>query len=144
MTQSKIYVGEFNRPHGDNIRHCARRLERRGIPASVLPHKTSLRIERPPEMGWMDFKQAIRGQLNPRIGSVLLHSQSSGNSYLCRNRGNRPGRFERVYHHSARVAMRLARATSQSKPACESVDFCLASRQRDAECEFLGFRTRLC
>jgi hypothetical protein len=81
MTQSKIYVGEFNRCRGDNIRHCARRLGRRGIPAFVLPHKTSLRIERSADMGWVDFKQAIRAQLNPRIGSVLLHSQSSGNSY---------------------------------------------------------------
>jgi hypothetical protein len=97
MKPQKIYVAEFNRCRGDNIRVCARRLERRhGIPTSVIPHKTSLRIERPLDMDWPTFTQVIRRQLNPKIGSVLLHSQSTGNSFLCRNTGNRPGRFERV------------------------------------------------
>lgn len=94
--KQRIYVAEFNRCRGDNIRHCARRLDRLGIPTSVISHKTSLRMERPAGMDWPDFARAVRRQINPSIGSVLLHSQRTGNTFLCRNRGNRRGRFERI------------------------------------------------
>lgn len=92
----RIYIAEFNRCRDDNIRRCARRLVRQGISTTVIPHKSCLRMERPADMDWPDFKRAVRRQLNPRIGSVLLHSQATGNTFLCRNRGNRPRRFERV------------------------------------------------
>jgi len=94
--KKRIYVGEFNRCRGDNIHRCARRMDRLGIPTTVIPHKTSLRIERPADMDWPDFARAVRRQLNPSIGSVLLHSQWTGNTLLCRNHGNRRSRFERV------------------------------------------------
>ena len=92
----QMYVGEFNRCLGDNIPRCARRLDRLGIPTSVIAHKTALRMERPHDMNWPDFARAVRSQLNPRNGSVLLHSQRTGNTFLCRNRGNRRSKFERV------------------------------------------------
>lgn len=93
---TSVYVGEFNRCRGDNIRRCASRLERGGVPASPIPHLTALRIERPAGMDWPTFARTIRGELSPRIGSVVLHSQTTGNTFLCRNKGNRPGRFEKV------------------------------------------------
>jgi hypothetical protein len=96
MTRNKSYIAEFNRCRGDNIRRCARRLERRGIPTSAIRHKTTLRMERPVGMGWPYFIRAVRDQLTPRIGSVLLHSQRTGNTFLCSNRGNRPGRFQSI------------------------------------------------
>lgn len=96
MSHIKIYVGEINRCRGDNIRLCARRLNRQGIPTSVIPHKTSLRMERPADMSWPDFTRSVRSQLNRRIGSILMHSQSTGNTFLCSYRSNRPGRFQRI------------------------------------------------
>ena len=41
------YFAEFNRVIGDNIRIAAKSLNRIGLGASILPHKTSLVIERP-------------------------------------------------------------------------------------------------
>lgn len=94
--KNQVYVGEFNRCRGDNIRRCARRLNRQGLPTSVIQHKTSLRIVRPADMSWLDFTRAVRGELNPHIGAILIHSRSTGNTFVCRNRGNRPGRFQRL------------------------------------------------
>lgn len=89
------YFGEFNRVLRDNIRFAARMLRRLGLDVQVLPHRTSLMIERPRGMSWADFKDAVRSVLQPRRGSVMLSSESSGNTYICTNRGNRPGRFVR-------------------------------------------------
>lgn len=96
MKNLRIYVAEFNRCRGDNIRLCVRRLNRLGICTSIIPHKTSLRMERPVDMSWANFLNVLRSQLNPRLGAVLLFSQRTGNAFLCRNRSNRPGRFARV------------------------------------------------
>ncbi len=90
------YISEWNRTIGDNIRVAARRLRGWGLNVSVLSHKTSLVIERPHGMAWSDFKTAIRSALQPRYGSVLIFSESTGKSFVCSNRGNRPGRFQRV------------------------------------------------
>jgi hypothetical protein len=92
----KRYFAEFNRVVGDNIRITARSLRRLGIGAQVLPHKTSLVIERPKSMAWGTFKNAIRAALQPRRGSVLISSESTGNTFICQNRGNRAGRFQRL------------------------------------------------
>lgn len=90
------YIAEWNRVLGDNIRRAATRLQKKGVLVSVLPHKTALLIERPDEMGWIEFKNLVRNELNRRHGSVLLFSESTGNTFICQYRGNRPGRFQRV------------------------------------------------
>ena len=64
------YFAEFNRVIGDNIRSAARSLNRMGLKASLLPHKTSLVIERPKSMPWAQFRGAILAVLQPRRGSV--------------------------------------------------------------------------
>lgn len=89
------YFGEFNRVICDNIRIAARRLRRLGLNAQVLPHKTSLVIVRPRGMSWADFTTAVAAVLQPRRGSVMLSSEATGSTFICNNRGNRPGRFIR-------------------------------------------------
>ncbi len=97
MTQQRVYVAEFNRTYADNIRKCARRLERWwGLNVELIPHKTTLRIERPPDMSWRRFTDALRSVINPRLGAVLLFSKSTGNVFLCSNTGNQPGVFQRI------------------------------------------------
>ena len=92
----KTYVAEFNRAKGDNIRLIESHLQRRGIDATRLPHPTTILIERPSTMPWRDFKDAIRSVLQPRRGSVMIASQTTGKVFICSNRGNRPGLFQRV------------------------------------------------
>jgi len=90
------YFAEFNRVVGDNIRIAARRLARMGLNANVLPHKTSLVIERPSSMPWPQFTAAILAVIQPRRGSVVMSSEYSGRAWICQNSGNRPGRFQRL------------------------------------------------
>lgn len=90
------YFAEFNRVIGDNIRIAAKSLNRIGLGASILPHKTSLVIERPSSMSWGQFTAAVRAVLQPRRGSVIMSSQHSGKAWICQNRGNRPGYFQRL------------------------------------------------
>ena len=71
------YFAEFNRVVGDNIRVAARSLNRMGLQASLLPHKTSLVIERPKSMSWAQFRAAILAVLQPHRGSVMLSSRCS-------------------------------------------------------------------
>lgn len=89
------YFAEFNRVVRDNIRIAATTLRRQGLDAQVLPHKTSLLIERPRRMPWSDFTIAVAAVLQPQRGSVMLSSETTGNTFICNNRGNRPGRFVR-------------------------------------------------
>jgi len=91
----RTYFGEFNRVVGDSIRHAMRVLQSWGLDVHLLPHKTALRIERPDGMSWADFKRAIRAVLQPRRGSVMISSESTGRTYVCSNRGNQPGSFQR-------------------------------------------------
>lgn len=90
------YFAEFNRPRGDSIRITERGLRRSGLQANQIAHKTSLVIERPSAMSWRTFKNAIRAELQPRRGSVVIFSERTGNTFLCSNRGNQPGRFQRL------------------------------------------------
>lgn len=90
------YFAEFNRVIGDNIRIAARSLNRMGLNASLLPHKTSLVIERPKSMPWAQFRGTILAVLQARRGSVILTSEYSGKAWICQNRGNRPGQFQRL------------------------------------------------
>jgi hypothetical protein len=90
------YLTEWNRARGDNIRHTAEKLERRGLRVTLLPHKTSILIERPALIDWANFKDILRNELQPRTGSIMVLSQTTGNAFICSNRGNRPGQFVRV------------------------------------------------
>jgi hypothetical protein len=89
------YFGEFNRVVGDNIRASIRRLRRRGVETDRLPHKTALVLERPDDMSWSEFSDAVTSVLHPKRGSVMLSSESTGRTFICQNRGNRPGRLVR-------------------------------------------------
>ena len=56
MANERVYVAEFNRTYADNIRKCASRLERWwGLNVEFVPHKTTLRIERPPDVTLADL-----------------------------------------------------------------------------------------
>ena len=90
------YFAEFNRVIGDNIKIPARSLSRLGLNVSILPHKTSLIIERPRSMSWLQFTAAILAVLQPRRGSVIMSSEHSGKAWICQNRGNRPEKFQRL------------------------------------------------
>ncbi|UCI05238.1 hypothetical protein [Mesorhizobium sp. B1-1-8] len=92
---TRRYFGEFNRVRGDNIRLAARRLRRRGLDATILSHRTTLEISRPEDMPWSVFTGAIRAQLQPRRGSVMISSEQTGNTFLCSFVGNQTGRFRR-------------------------------------------------
>ena len=94
--QDKEYVAEFNRPRNDNIRLCAAELQRWGLVVTRLPHLTTLLIKRPAYMSWRDFKAAIRSVLQPRLGSVVIASRRTGRIFICSNRGNQAGLFQRV------------------------------------------------
>ena len=90
------YTAETNRAMRDSIRWVKGFLERQGIKVTLLAHLTSMLLERPPEMTWTGFKTLIRSVIQPRIGSVLLTSCTTGNVFLCSNRGNQPGVFQRL------------------------------------------------
>ncbi len=90
------YFAEFNRVRSDNIRRVAASLQRCGLDVSILTHRTSLEIIRPDEMSWKSFTHAIRAQLQPRRGSVLISSERTGNTFICSFAGNKPGRFQRL------------------------------------------------
>jgi hypothetical protein len=90
------YFAEFNRVRGDNIRMAARSLRRRGLRVRVLQHRTALEISRPKAMPWPIFTRAIRAELQPRRGSVIISSESTGRTFTCHNGGNQPGRFQRL------------------------------------------------
>jgi hypothetical protein len=92
MSQDRVYVCEFNRTYADNIRKCARRLERWwGLNVDFIPHKTTLRVERPPGMSWetLQGRAAFGHQSARRRGAafqqgnrqrvlVLEYRQSAG------------------------------------------------------------------
>lgn len=91
-----IYIAETNRAKHDSIRLAVSILERRGIRVTRIAHLTSVLLERPSEMTWSEFKDVIRTVPQPRIGSVLLTSCKTGRAFLCDNRGNQPGVFQRI------------------------------------------------
>ena len=88
------YFAEFNRVTGDNIHRAARSLRRSGLDVTVLPHKTSVVIERPSSVSWPELKKAICGVLQPRRGSVMISSEATGKTFICQNGGNSPGLFK--------------------------------------------------
>jgi hypothetical protein len=100
----RVYYAEFNRAYGD-IRRVARRLESWwGLNVEIVPHKTTVRIERPPDMGWKRFSDALRSVLDERLGAVILFSASTGNVFLCSNRGNMPGIIQKIHTGGRKAA----------------------------------------
>ena len=91
-----IYLAETNRALRDNVRWVVAYLERHGITVTRIRHLTALLLERPPSMSWAEFKAVIRSVLQPRIGSIVLSSCRTGRVFLCSNRGNQPGVFQRL------------------------------------------------
>jgi hypothetical protein len=89
----KRYFAELNRAIGDSIQVAKRKLERQGVNCETLSHKTALVIERPANMPWPEFTKKIRSVIHPRRGSVMMSSEATGRTFICQNRGNRPGKF---------------------------------------------------
>lgn len=88
---SREYVVELNRGDGDSVRKSKRYFERQGIEADLLPHKTTLNLIKPSGMRFARFKRIVARAVQPDIGSVVMFSRSTGNVFICNNRGNRPG-----------------------------------------------------
>lgn len=91
----KQYITELNRCIGDQTSRVIGRLERLGYQVDRLPHLTTLRIRRPLGKTFLEFKSDLRRCVQSRRGSILLAS-STGRSWICNMRGNRPGTFVRV------------------------------------------------
>lgn len=90
------YFAEFNRPVGDRIQVAANDLRRLGLTVNAVPHKTSLSIVRPKSMRWRAFTGCIKAVLQPRRGSAIIFSEATGNTFICRSTGKRPGPFQRL------------------------------------------------
>lgn len=90
------YIAEFNRCIGDSITRAMRRLERRGYEVERVPQLTTLCIQRPKGLSFDEFMDDLRALLQPRRGSLILAS-SSGRSWSCSFRRNRPGDFVRLF-----------------------------------------------
>jgi len=91
------YIIEFNRVIYDDIRRAAWIFQKKwGIAAQVVTHKTTLVVIRPKQMSWSKFKGIILQMIQPRRGSALIFSERTGASYICSNRGNRPGQFQLI------------------------------------------------
>jgi hypothetical protein len=90
------YFAELNRPIGDSIQTALRTLRRRGLRTHTLPHKTSLLVERPPGMRWKAFTRRLKAVLQPKRGSAIVFSEATGNAFVCRSNGRRPGPFRRL------------------------------------------------
>lgn len=89
------YFAEYNRTIRNSIRLTAVELRQLGIENDRLPHLTALVLERPDDMSWREFSDAVTSVLHPEYGSVMLSSEASGRTFICQNRGNRPGRLVR-------------------------------------------------
>lgn len=94
--RTMTYFIEINRCLRDASARFIRHLERCGLIVERLPHKTAYRIVRPICVTFADMRQALTAGLNPRLGSVLLFSASTGNAWVMSNRGNRRGVFVRM------------------------------------------------
>lgn len=90
---TRRYFAEFNRVLFDNVKRAVVELKKHGIVATVLPHKTSLLLERPPQLTWKAFKKILHSILQPKRGSMILFSEFTGKTYICQNAGNQPGIF---------------------------------------------------
>lgn len=90
---NSIYFIEGNRLTNDSIRIVASTLRRYGIAVGQVPHKTTLKLERSAEMSWKTFLRLLKKFIQPKIGSLILFSCSTGKVFICNNTGNRPNLF---------------------------------------------------
>ena len=93
---SSKYVIETNRARRDSIRWVVDFLERHGFIVDRVAQLTTILVERPATMSWATFKAAIRSVLQRRKGSAVISSCRTGRVFLCDNRGNQPGVFQRL------------------------------------------------
>ncbi len=91
----QVYLAEFNRATGDNIKNVVRRLRDKGYEASTIRHKTTVLIRRPTDCEFKTFKSDLASLVQPRIGSMVLCS-TTGNFWLLDNKGNQPGVFQKI------------------------------------------------
>lgn len=92
---SKIYLVEFNRCVGDDIKKVVRKLRRIGYRASLIRHKTTLIIERPDDKTFALFKRELASMAQPQIGSIIMASPE-GRFWLMDNKGNMAGTWQKV------------------------------------------------
>ena len=90
-----LYLAEFNRCIGDNIKNVIRRLRRKGYVVSRIGHKTTILIRRPTGSKFKQFKADLAELVQPKIGSMVL-SSTSGRFWLLDNKGNRPGQLQQI------------------------------------------------
>lgn len=91
----RIYMAEFNRCVGDNIKNVIRRLRRKGYDVDSIRHKTTVLIRRPEGLSFKDFRKDLAELVQPRIGSLAL-SSTSGKFWLLDNKGNMPGVLQKI------------------------------------------------
>jgi hypothetical protein len=88
----RLYMAEFNRCIGDNIKNVVRALRAKGYEVGRIRHKTTVLIRRPEGLSFKNLRSDLGELAQPRIGSVILCS-TSGRFWLLDNKGNSPGIF---------------------------------------------------
>lgn len=91
----KIYMAEFNRCKGDNIKNVIRRLRAKGYEVAKVGHKTTILIRRPAGQKFKWFKSDLTNLVQPKIGGLIL-SSTSGKFWKLSNSGNRPGTLQLI------------------------------------------------
>ncbi|MDR6853661.1 uncharacterized protein (UPF0335 family) [Sphingomonas sp. BE123] len=90
-----VYVAEFNRCIGDNIKNVVRRLRAKGYEVSVIRHKTTVLLRRPSGQSFRSFRKDIAALVQDRIGSVVV-SSTSGKIWIIDNKGNQAGEMRLI------------------------------------------------
>jgi hypothetical protein len=81
------YVVETNRVLGDSSGRFIRHLQRGGLGVQRLPHKTTFVISRDRTFSFSRFLRLLASLMDPRLGSLLMHSKRSGRTWIMSNRG---------------------------------------------------------
>lgn len=98
-TEWKTYTFEYNRPRFDDYERILRRFEIAGLEVDKLPHKTTLRLRRnTSDLSWKEFRRLLIRAVDPRRGSFLLNSLTTGRAWTMSNKGNQPGELVPVEH----------------------------------------------
>lgn len=91
----QVYMAEFNRAKGDNIKNVVSRLRAKGYEVSRIRHKTTIILKRPSTISFDQFKKDLCKLVQKRVGSMVLCS-TTGRFWLLDNTGNRPGEFQAI------------------------------------------------
>jgi hypothetical protein len=92
----KTYLAEFNNPKGP-IKKIAEQLMSERINSRVVDHPTSLVLHKPNCITFYDLKRILKKQLRPQVGSLIISSKQTGRAFVVRMRGNRSGKFVRLF-----------------------------------------------